>query len=169
MHNLYAPWRANYLRQSPEQRSKQCVFCQKLQNSTASDNLVFHLTANCAALLNRFPYSPGHLLIIPQAHVADLRQLAMPVLLEMWQLKQLLLQLLFEQLQPTHIEIGFNLGIAAGGGIPGHLHEHLLPRYFQDTQLNFSRQPVPLNLLDLKQRLQQGLQKITPKNSSSKV
>lgn len=131
MKQLWAPWRMSYL-QEDHPRVKGCVFCEKVD---ADDELqqVLYRGETCYVALNRYPYSNGHLMIVPYAHVSRLAALNDAALLEMMQLAQHTQRILREAQGPEGFNLGINEGSAAGAGIEEHLHLHIVPRWAGDA------------------------------------
>ena len=132
MDTLWSPWRYRYVsRQSP---TPGCVFC-RIASSVDEDetSLVVYRGQHVYIVLNRFPYSTGHLMIVPFAHVPDLASLEDACLLEMMQLARRAEQALRLTYQPGGFNLGLNLGECAGAGIAAHLHLHILPRWTGDA------------------------------------
>jgi len=129
---LWSPWRFRYV--SREEASPGCVFCAMAENPGADrDNLVLARGEHVFAVLNRFPYSTGHLMILPYEHVAELGQLSAACLTEMMIFAQNAEQVLRDVYRPAGFNMGLNLGECAGAGIAGHLHLHVLPRWPGDA------------------------------------
>ena len=130
---LWAPWRLQYVAIEKD-REEGCFLC-RYRDEPADDarNFVVARTAECLAVLNRFPYNNGHLLIAPQAHKGQLQELQDDELLGCMKLIQKLVSVYRDILTPDGFNIGLNLGRAAGAGLPDHLHWHLVPRWNGDT------------------------------------
>ena len=131
---LWAPWRYDYV-SSPEEKSHGCVFCE-LGTADASDdieNLILCRGTHNFAVLNRYPYINGHLMIIPHRHVADLGSLTGAEMGEMMQMAVTAEKALKTGMKCQGMNGGWNIGSAGGAGIPGHLHLHVLPRWGGDT------------------------------------
>lgn len=148
MKHLYAPWRSEYsqsVAQTKQEHTTEehCVFCIKLKENDG-EHFILRRFEHCIVLLNLYPYNAGHILILPYEHVASLPELSKAARSELIELTSHSSIILKEILQAHGINIGLNLGKAAGAGIPSHLHMHVLPRYTGDT--NF----MPL-LADTKQ------------------
>lgn len=111
-----------------------CIFCAILGRADpeGSTHVVWR-GSECAALLNAYPYASGHLLVMPTRHVADLGELRDPEAAELWGAMCAAVVALRSAYAPEGLNIGFNLGRAAGAGIPGHLHAHVVPRWVGDT------------------------------------
>jgi len=134
MDYLWAPWRLSYVAAAkPPEADDLCFICQGLVENDDRRNLVVLRTPRTAVVLNRFPYNNGHLLIAPSAHKGGLEELARDELLEIMQTTQRMVRLLDRLMKPEGYNIGLNLGRAAGAGLPGHLHWHVVPRWHGDT------------------------------------
>ncbi len=133
MDYLWSPWRFRYV--SEGVRDDRCVFCETAKAEASHDrkNLVLHRAHSNFVLLNLFPYTTGHALIAPYAHVADLAELDAPTLKEMMELVQKLQAALEASYHPEGYNLGMNLGKCAGAGVADHLHLHFLPRWSGDS------------------------------------
>lgn len=133
MDQLWSPWRFRYVSQSG--KGEGCPFCQKAAEDTAHDrdNLLLHRGHDNFVLLNLYPYTTGHALVIPYAHVANLDQVPPETLAEMMLLARRLQTALQNIYRPQGFNLGMNLGNCAGAGVADHLHLHLLPRWSGDT------------------------------------
>lgn len=132
MERLYTPWRKEYIM---NQNAKDCPFCQYLAQDPKDDakNLILLRSERCFVILNRYPYNNGHLMILPNDHVADLEALDTETQQELLKLIIIVKILLDRAFQPHGYNIGLNLGRAAGAGLAGHLHVHIVPRWYGDT------------------------------------
>ncbi len=128
---LWSPWRYQYVSRAPQPDS--CIFCHKAAQQRDEENLILHRARLSFLLLNLFPYTSGHLMIAPYAHVADLEGLPGETLAEMMEMAQRAERALREAYHPDGLNLGMNLGQAAGAGVAGHLHLHVLPRWFADS------------------------------------
>lgn len=127
---MWAPWRLEYVTQADELEG--CVFC--LAAAAGDDEaLVLHRGRSAFALLNRFPYSSGHLMIAPYRHAGDFAELADEEALEIHRLAGQGLGALAEVFGPQGFNLGWNLGRIAGAGIADHVHLHVVPRWAGDT------------------------------------
>lgn len=138
MKQLYAPWRSDYAtniahRNSEPGSPEPCVFCTKFKATNDEKNFIIKRAEHNAVLLNLYPYNPGHILVIPYAHVAQLDLLPVDARTELMELITVSSHVLQKTLNAHGINVGLNLGQAAGAGIPTHLHFHVLPRYIGDT------------------------------------
>ncbi len=128
---LYAPWRDEYV---TNQKIKGCVFCHISKNADDDKNLhVLYRDEVCFIVMNRYPYTPGHFMIIPHLHTDALESLESDSWLHMSALAQKSVGLLKEGFGAQGVNIGMNLGKAGGAGIAEHIHMHLVPRWERDT------------------------------------
>ena len=130
LERLYTPWRLAYV--TGAAKSSDCVFCTAQQTSDADALIVLRGSA-CFVILNLFPYNNGHVMVVPNRHVATLAQLNPDELAEIGLLTQRCEVALTEAYRPHGMNVGINLGKAAGAGILEHLHIHLVPRWTGDT------------------------------------
>ncbi len=136
MEHLWAPWRAQYIRESAAQPSvavTPCFICNGLAQSQDRQNVLLWRRPHTVVYLNRFPYNNGHLLVAPTDHRASLLDFEAQDLLEPMETIQRCLTILQRTLNPHGYNIGINLGKTAGAGLPGHLHWHIVPRWEGDS------------------------------------
>ena len=131
MDYLWSPWRYQYV--TKEVPPKGCVFCTKMQQTNDEENLILYRGANNYVLLNLFPYTTGHLMIAPYKHIGDLSLADDAIWIEMMSLTRKAEQALQKIYRPDGINLGMNLGKSAGAGIADHIHMHVLPRWFADS------------------------------------
>jgi ATP adenylyltransferase len=137
MERLWAPWRGQYVKDavsqqgSPEQPG--CFLCEGLSLANDRENLIVWRRPHTVVVLNRYPYNNGHLLVAPRSHVASLVDLTTADLIEPIETIQVLIHALDRIFQPAGYSVGLNLGRAAGAGLPGHLHWHIVPRWDGDS------------------------------------
>ena len=131
MEYLWTSWRMSYI-ESLNGRSEDCVFCAKLDADDQGE-LVLRRGDTCYVCLNRFPYTSGHLLIVPYEHVATIEDLSPDSMLEMMISCQQALTVLRTNWHPRGFNIGLNLGHVAGAGLPEHVHLHVVPRWAGDS------------------------------------
>jgi ATP adenylyltransferase len=133
--NVWAPWRMQYIRSlEQEQKDDGCFMCQYWNEPAADEeNHVIWRGRTAFVVMNRFPYTNGHLLVIHARHKGDLFELADDELNEMMRLTRDALGILRKTVRPQGVNIGYNLGQCAGAGLPGHLHAHIVPRWSGDT------------------------------------
>ena len=131
MKRLWASWRMKYISSADKQPG--CAFCEALKKEDSSENLIVHRGKNSLIILNKYPYTSGHLMVAPLVHVANIEELDAETGNEIFQLITHSTTTLKMVYQPEGFNIGANLGQAAGAGIPGHLHFHIVPRWNGDT------------------------------------
>jgi ATP adenylyltransferase len=134
--SLQAPWRMDYIRSLNKDDASGCFLCAAAAATSdpeKRDRLVLWTTDHSVALINRYPYTNGHILIAPRAHKADFEDLSDAEQLDLAQQSTRALRLLKRALSPQGFNLGTNLGRVAGAGVPGHLHQHLVPRWAGDT------------------------------------
>ena len=132
---LHAPWRMDYIR-SLDKGPATCFICEALGAATPEERkgrLVLWDSAHSIVIINRFPYTNGHLLVAPRAHKADLEELTADEHLDLAVQTAAAVKLLKTAISPQGFNIGINLGRCAGAGLPGHLHQHVVPRWNGDT------------------------------------
>jgi len=134
MEQLWAPWRLAFVAAARAAGpNDDCFICQGLAEQDDRRNLILLRTPRSVVVLNRFPYNNGHLLVGPRAHKGKLSELDSSETLETMETLNRMIELLQEVMRPDGFNIGVNLGPAAGAGLPGHLHWHLVPRWNGDT------------------------------------
>jgi len=131
MNRLWAPWRENYITKLTT-KHKSCVFCRILAARKDRRHLIFIRKAYAYAVLNIYPYSNGHCLIVPNRHVGDISKLPQEEYAGLMGLLKEVKDLLQTALGPQGFNVGMNLGHVAGAGIPGHVHLHIVPRWRGD-------------------------------------
>src|SRR2546430_660593 len=134
MDQLWAPWRLSYVATAkPPSAAEGCFICQGLGEQDDRRSLIALRTPRSVVVLNRFPYNNGHLLVAPLAHKGRLEELDSEDLLEIMEALRHMVRILDRLMCPDGYNIGLNLGRAAGAGLPGHLHWHIVPRWHGDT------------------------------------
>jgi ATP adenylyltransferase len=134
MDPLWAPWRLSYVATAKAPTAGDpCFICKGLADDDDRTHLIALRTALSVVVLNRFPYNNGHLLIAPRQHKGRLDELTPEELLETMETLRRMVGVLDELMHPNGYNIGLNLGHAAGAGLPGHLHWHIVPRWHGDT------------------------------------
>jgi ATP adenylyltransferase len=132
MDYLWTPWRYQYVTNLGEQ--VECIFCAvAVDSSQDRTHLVVSRGARNLIMLNRYPYTSGHLLVVPYEHVATLEDLPDETLVELIRLARLAEKHLRALYRPEGLNLGFNIGRSAGAGVAGHIHLHALPRWTGDT------------------------------------
>jgi len=131
MDYLWTPWRYRYI--ADASKDEGCIFCDALAaNDDAKTHIVFRGAKNFV-LLNRFPYTSGHVMVVPYTHVAELSATEPDTLADMMRIAQRVQSALEKTYHPQGYNLGMNLGRAAGAGVVGHLHLHVLPRWSGDA------------------------------------
>ena len=161
MDSLHAPWRIEYIL-APKPKLDASLFTTIAQSADDVGNLVIARDRSCYALLNRYPYNGGHLMVVPYKEVADLNGLTDEEVADLWKLVRRCTNALTAVMKPDGFNVGINLGKVAGAGIVEHLHIHVVPRWNGDT--NFmpviaQTSVVPEALLDVAAKLRAELAK----------
>ena len=128
---LWAPWRLEYIARAGAQDG--CIFCAEAAGELGSESMVVTRGEHAFALLNKFPYASGHLMVAPLRHVGELGELTPAEVKEIHALTTAAIAALRSVYAPDAFNVGWNLGAVAGGSISGHLHEHVVPRWSGDT------------------------------------
>jgi ATP adenylyltransferase len=131
MDRLWTPWRFEYIRSAA--RAPSCVFCQMMSETRDVDNLLLYRGRNAFVILNLFPYTSGHLLVVANRHIASLTEATQEELQEIITLARTCENALRQEYHPDGFNMGFNLGRSAGAGVEHHLHMHVLPRWAGDS------------------------------------
>lgn len=132
MKRLWRPWRMKYIK--GEERHATCFLCDASSDPAKDEeNFVVGRGENAFVILNLYPYNTGHLMIAPHRHVAEIEDLEHPEYDEIWAWLRKTISAHREASQPEGFNIGINLGMAAGAGVPGHFHLHVVPRWGGDT------------------------------------
>jgi len=154
MKQLWAPWRMAYINGDDKHAGQGCIFC--LQNRSAEDEerLVLHRGEQAFVIMNRYPYSNGHLMVAPYRHIADLGLLTADEAVDVHRLTVMCRDVLRLCFAPQGFNIGINCGQVAGAGVEDHLHQHIVPRWSGDT--NFM--PVFADVRVIPQHLEQTYQ-----------
>ncbi len=132
MDRLWTPWRFDYIRNISDTDSG-CVFCRILSESRDAENLVLHRSKHAFVILNLFPYTSGHILVVANSHISFLRDASLEELHGILEMAQACERALQAEYQPDGFNLGFNLGRSAGAGVAHHLHMHVLPRWTGDS------------------------------------
>src|SRR5205823_3515503 len=123
---LWSPWRYQYLTEA--QRPDSCIFCEMAAQTDDERNLIVYRAGGNFIVLNRFPYTSGHLMIVPYRHAADLSEIDQETSAELILLTRRAASHLQAVYRPNGLNLGMNIGESAGAGIAGHIHMHVLPR-----------------------------------------
>jgi ATP adenylyltransferase len=158
MERLWTPWRMEYIQAAKEEaEDTPCIFCrirdgEDPERVLAREDLAY-------VVLNKYPYSPGHVLVIPSRHAGDLEDLTDDEALALQRLLRRSVKALREEYAPHGFNIGMNLGRVAGAGVPDHLHWHVVPRWSADT----SFMPVVGQTLVLPELVEETARRLTPR------
>jgi len=133
--NLWAPWRMEFIRSLDQhEKSEGCFLCGYRDTPEQDqENRVLWRTASSFVVMNRFPYTNGHLLVAPAAHKPDMASLADEELLDLSRTIRDGVAILQKTVRAQGFNVGYNLGLCAGAGLPDHLHAHIVPRWAGDT------------------------------------
>ncbi len=153
MEHVWAPWRMKYIQETSE---KGCFFCKGVNEEDSADNLIVKRGKFAFVMLNRYPYTSGHLMVIPYAHEAAMGNLSTETKTEIMVLITQAIQVLTKEYGAEGFNVGANLGATAGAGVADHLHFHVVPRWGGDT--NFmttvgNARVLPENLIDTHKRI----------------
>jgi ATP adenylyltransferase len=130
MHHIWSPWRMKYIE---NHNNNICPFCEAISSSQDTENLIINRGKNAFVMLNKYPYTSGHMLVLPMIHQEKLSDLSREIREELTELVNQASEVLITVYQPEGLNIGLNIGAAAGAGIPKHLHWHIVPRWVGDT------------------------------------
>ncbi len=131
MEQLWAPWRMELIEKGMKHDG--CIFCELPRGADDRQNLILGRSQRTFAILNKFPYNNGHLMVVPRTHVADLSSLSAEEHGELSQMLRVAVRLLGKAYGAQGYNVGMNLGQVAGAGIADHLHWHVVPRWNGDT------------------------------------
>lgn len=133
MKQLWAPWRLSYIQADACQKGAGCIFCVNDDTSQDRERMILYRGREAFVIMNKFPYSNGHLMVAPYRHTADIGELSAAEALDMHQLTVLCRDVLRRCFDPQGFNTGMNWGHAAGAGVEDHLHLHIVPRWAGDT------------------------------------
>ncbi|HET9671681.1 MAG TPA: HIT domain-containing protein [Actinomycetota bacterium] len=158
MDRLWSPWRMEYILASKDDPDDAgCVFC-RIRDGEQEERVLAR--ADLAYVtLNRYPYSPGHVLVIPNRHVGEVEGLTDEETLALQRLLQRSVAALREEYGPHGFNVGMNLGRVAGAGVPDHLHWHVVPRWSADT----SFMPVVGQTIVLPELVEETARRLAPR------
>jgi len=162
MQHIFSPWRMKYI-MKPKDRTRGCVFCQVLRMEDGVENLVLYRGKQAFVILNQYPYTSGHVMVVPYAHQPSFENLEPKTLYEIMDLLTQTTRVIREVYKPEGFNIGVNIGSAAGAGIAPHVHFHVVPRWVGDTNFMTTlaeTRVLPEDLCDTYQRLKQAWEKL---------
>ena len=162
MKYIWSPWRMEYIQN--HNKEEDCAFCAELARPDGPENLIIHRSPRVFLILNRYPYTSGHLMIVPYEHVPTLAELDPATRAELMEVTDQAINALILVYHPQGFNVGMNIGEAAGAGITEHIHMHVVPRWRGDT--NFmsslgSTRVLPETLEDSFRRIQEAWNKLT--------
>ena len=131
MKYIWSPWRMSYIQQNKDENG--CVFCKAQAIPDGTDNLILYRGKWSFVILNRYPYTSGHLMVVPYQHEASLEGLDAATRGELLELANQVMKLLGREYNAQGFNVGINIGEAAGAGITDHIHLHVVPRWSGDT------------------------------------
>ncbi len=130
MERLWAPWRMEYI---ANDKTDGCIFCVSPETENDQEKLILYRSESSIVMLNRYPYTNGHLMIAPCRHTADMNELSEAEMLDLFTALRLCRNALQKIAAPEGFNIGINLGKAAGAGVAEHMHIHIVPRWNGDS------------------------------------
>jgi ATP adenylyltransferase len=131
MDYLWTPWRYSYI--TTADKAKGCIFCELLHSGDDQKALIVYRGEFNFIVLNAFPYTSGHVMVVPYEHVDRLNKLPEAAASEMMALSRRMESALTDVYRPDGVNLGMNIGKAAGAGVAGHIHMHVLPRWVADA------------------------------------
>jgi len=160
MKHLWSPWRMTYLENHAKEEG--CVFCNAQARQDDAANLIAFRGEHAYVILNRYPYTSGHLMVVPLEHKPDLEQLDPGTRAEMMELTARCMSVLRKVYNPQAFNMGANIGEAAGAGVVEHVHIHIVPRWSGDTNFMSAlgeTRVLPESLEDTYRKIHDGFQK----------
>ena len=133
MQRIWAPWRLDYVKDASKDNESECIFCAAMDAGDYDANLIVHRGERCFVILNKYPYTNGHLMVAPYEHVAQLQELDDQTMGEIMSLAQRGMNALEKSYSPHGYNVGFNQGRVAGAGVEHHILMHVVPRWGGDT------------------------------------
>lgn len=159
MNHLWSPWRMTYIENAKNESG--CVFCNAQAKTDGAENLIAFRGTKAYVILNRYPYTSGHLMVIPFVHVPNLESLDSETRAEMMELTSQCTTILKHIYKTESFNIGVNIGEAAGAGVLGHVHIHIVPRWAGDTNFMSTvgeTRVLPESLEDTYKKISQAFQ-----------
>ena len=160
MDYIWTPWRYQYMDQVTAGKQPDCFFCDAIASLRDEQTLIVYRGKKAFVILNRYPYTSGHVMIVPYAHVAELNLCEEDALAEIMALAQRVETVFHREYRPDGMNLGMNLGRAAGAGVAGHVHLHMLPRWIGDSNfmtVTSETRVHPEELSTTYERLKNGL------------
>jgi ATP adenylyltransferase len=129
---IWAPWRLEYVKDASKGSNGECIFCVEPEGDDEA-SLIVHRGERCFVILNKYPYTNGHLMVAPFEHVGTIQDLDGKTVSELMALAQRAMTVLQDEYDPHGYNVGFNQGRVAGAGVEDHIHMHVVPRWGGDT------------------------------------
>jgi ATP adenylyltransferase len=167
MKRIWSPWRMPYIEGRPADSG--CLFCHRLEQADGPENLILVRTPLAFAILNRYPYTNGHMMVVPYDHVPSIDQLTPQVQAALMQLSAQAVSVLRLVYGAESFNLGVNIGAAAGAGVAEHIHVHIVPRWPGDTSFMATTgetRVIPEALERTYDRLRAGWLRLLPPESS---
>ncbi len=162
---LFSPWRLTYIRRGLRGKLE-CFICQYLRENRDDENLVVYRSEKSVVIMNRYPYSRGHVLIAPKRHVPSIEQLDDDELLDYSTILKATLEAVENVLSPDYVNTGINIGRVAGAGLEEHLHIHVIPRWYDYDRyvpVEFNEEEIFRDMLEICLNLRREITKILRK------
>jgi ATP adenylyltransferase len=131
MKTLWAPWRMDYI--LSDKKTQGCIFCELPKQDRDRDNLILYRSSHTFAIMNRYPYNNGHIMVVPYGHIATLDGMDEGTMLDFMKLTKHAVRSIEKAFMPEGFNMGINVGKIAGAGMEEHLHLHIVPRWAGDT------------------------------------
>lgn len=162
MKHLWSPWRMKYIQKNEKEEG--CVFCNAQAKTDSAENLIALRGKYAFVILNLYPYTSGHLMVVPFGHIATLEELDPATRAEMMELASQCMSVLRKVYKPQAFNMGANIGEAAGAGVPGHIHVHIVPRWGGDTNFMSTlgeTRVLPESIEDTYHRIRAGFEALS--------
>jgi len=161
MNHIWSPWRMEYIENSNQEDG--CIFCNAQEREDSAENLIAFRGERSYVILNRYPYTSGHLMVVPFEHQPNLEELDPQTRAEMMELTSRSMTVLRNVYNPQAFNMGANIGEAAGAGVKEHVHIHIVPRWAGDTNFMSAvgeTRVLPEALEDTYERIRKGFQEL---------
>ena len=161
---IWSPWRMEYIT-SPKPNQDKCIFCAALEENNDRETFIVYRGRLAFAILNRYPYTNGHLMVVPYEHQPSFEVLSQEIRMDLMELMTQAVQVLTKVYSPGGFNVGANIGAVAGAGVTGHIHFHVLPRWGGDTNFMTTlsgTRVLPETLEETFQRVSQTWEEMFP-------
>ncbi|MCX7966316.1 MAG: HIT domain-containing protein [Syntrophorhabdaceae bacterium] len=161
MDRIWAPWRMEYITGAATKGEKKCFLC--IDEKDDDELLVIGRLGTAFVIMNKFPYTNGHLMVVPKRHVGSIEELEENEVMDMMRLVQKMTKIFKKEFNVDGLNIGINIGRAAGAGLEDHIHIHVVPRWFGDA--NFmavigETRVISEHIKETYRRLKEGFEKV---------